>query len=403
MAGRRVRGGAVKRLGDRCRPGRGPRDRARRKRVSLRLRCCASPSTRGRRVAAGPTWASRRRAAGHARARGRASRYYSVWDHRATILTDPVRDQWSVKVHHVHGQHRQSTEPDDGAHEPDHARDRRPPVNVGRAEPRPRRRGRSRRPRPPAGPARSRPRSPAAGSAPSGTTSARPIVPGSVRIRRWTVDFGDGTTSTIAPSSTSPQPPLDHARVRRGHVHGHGHRAGHRVAPTPRSSPPMARRTSPPSGWSLDITNAASGVSGLPVEYVTPVATAAASPSGTLPDGTTAAADPDGLTEIWWPRGLPCDLFVRAVIEREGFMRSGGVVIGAGPDAPRPVPLHPGHQRRPGRDAHRARTGPPRRSGSSGTRRCPGPGPTRSASSSSSRPPTTTAPSGPPAWRARSR
>ena len=25
--------------------------------------------------------------------------YYSTWDHRATIYTDPVRDQWAVKVH----------------------------------------------------------------------------------------------------------------------------------------------------------------------------------------------------------------------------------------------------------------------------------------------------------------
>lgn len=35
-----------------------------------------------------------------------------------------------------------------------------------------------------------------------------------------------------------------------------------------------------------------------------------------------------GHARIFWLRGLPCDLFVRAVVEEEGFMRSGGVVIG---------------------------------------------------------------------------
>jgi hypothetical protein len=40
------------------------------------------------------------------------------------------------------------------------------------------------------------------------------------------------------------------------------------------------------------------------------------------------APDIDGHAALWWPRGLRCDLFVRPVIEQEGFMRSGGVVIG---------------------------------------------------------------------------
>ena len=77
-----------------------------------------------------------------------------------------------------------------------------------------------------------------------------------------------------------------------------------------------------------------------------------------------------GTPQICWPRGLPCDLFVRPIIEREGFMRSGGVVIGgattrlvgyryvAGTTTPR---------RRP----RAARIRPRRRSASSGTRRCP--------------------------------
>ena len=41
--------------------------------------------------------------------------------------------------------------------------------------------------------------------------------------------------------------------------------------------------------FALDLTNAATGIAGLPIEYVAPVVTVAGSPSGTLPDGTTAA------------------------------------------------------------------------------------------------------------------
>jgi hypothetical protein len=48
------------------------------------------------------------------------------------------------------------------------------------------------------------------------------------------------------------------------------------------------------------------------------------------PDGTTVAPDATGHTALWWPRGLPCELYVRAIVEREGFMQSGGVVIGHG-------------------------------------------------------------------------
>jgi len=47
-----------------------------------------------------------------------------------------------------------------------------------------------------------------------------------------------------------------------------------------------------------------------------------------MPDGRPVAADVDGHSQIFWPRGLPCDLFVRAIVEEEGFMRSGDVVIG---------------------------------------------------------------------------
>ena len=80
--------------------------------------------------------------------------------------------------------------------------------------------------------------------------------------------------------------------------------------------------------FALDITNSATGVSALPIEYVPPVVTVGASPSGTLPDGTLVAPDVAGHAALWWPRGLHCQLYVRPIIVTEGFMRSGGLVIG---------------------------------------------------------------------------
>ena len=254
--------------------------------------------------------------------------YYSTWDHRTTIFTDPVRDQWAVKVFSCSGSAVNPLSPTmvltsrvtpgigvrastsgvlnldlDVAVDPETA---------------------------PAGTVRTV--TAALGSGWLGAVGDHiraTIVPGSVRILRWTVNFGDGTTRTIAPSPTSPN------RLATTHAYGAGQfsvRVTARVVGraygaffAPDGSP---YETTVP--WSLDITNAASGVSGLPIEYVPPVVTVAGSPSGTLPDGTTAAPDASGHTAVWWPRGLPCDLFVRAVVEREGFMRSGGVVIGQG-------------------------------------------------------------------------
>jgi hypothetical protein len=254
--------------------------------------------------------------------------YYSTWDHRATIHTDPVRDQWAVKVHTCTGSTVNPLSPT--------------MVLTSRVTP-----GIGVRPSTsgvlsldlgvavdpetaPAGTTRT-----VTAALTSGWLGAvgdhirATIVPGSVRIRRWTVDFGDGSSRTIAPSSASPN------HLSTTHAYGPGEFS---VTVTARVTGRAYAAFFAPDGtpyestvaWSLDITNAASGVSGLPIEYVAPVVTVAASPTGTLPDGTTAPADPDGLTAIWWPRGLPCDLVVRAVVEREGFMRSGGVVIGQG-------------------------------------------------------------------------
>ncbi len=254
--------------------------------------------------------------------------YYSSWDHRATIFTDPVRDQWAVKVFTCSGSAVNPLSPTmvitsrvtpgigvqastSGVLSLDLG------VGVDPASA-------------PAGTVRTV--TAALGSGWLGAVGDHiraTIVPGSVSIQRWTVDFGDGTVRTIAPSSATPN------RLSATHAYGPGEFT---VRVTARVTGRAYGAFFAPDGtpyettvpWSLDITNAASGVSGLPIDYLTPVVTVGGSPSGTLPDGTTAPADATGHTALWWPRGLPCDLSVRAIVEREGFMRSGGVVVGQG-------------------------------------------------------------------------
>jgi hypothetical protein len=146
-----------------------------------------------------------------------------------------------------------------------------------------------------------------------------------VRVQRWTIDFGDGTRRTFTGDGTDQL------------VTTHAYEAGEfDVIVTARVTGEAYGAFFTPDGvpyeevvpFELDISNSASGVSALPIEYVPPVVGAGGSPSGTMPGGQTIAADVAGHSQIYWPRGLPCDLFVRAVVEREGFMRSGGVVIG---------------------------------------------------------------------------
>lgn len=146
-----------------------------------------------------------------------------------------------------------------------------------------------------------------------------------VRVQRWTVDFGDGTRRTF------PGEGLDRL------VTTHAYEAGEfDVIVTARVVGEAYGAFFTPDGvpyeevvpFELDISNRASGVSALPIEYVPPVVVPGGSPSGTMPGGQVVAADAGGHAQIFWPRGLPCDLFVRAVVEEEGFMRSGGVVIG---------------------------------------------------------------------------
>lgn len=151
------------------------------------------------------------------------------------------------------------------------------------------------------------------------------VRPDTVRVQRWTVDFGDGTRRTF-PGDGSDRLVTNHAYeagefevIVTARVVGEAYGAFF----TPEGTPFEAVVP-----FSLDISNRASGVSALPIEYLPPVVSPGGSPSGTLSGGQTIAADAAGHAQIYWPRGLPCALFLRAIVEEEGFMRSGGLVIG---------------------------------------------------------------------------
>jgi hypothetical protein len=146
-----------------------------------------------------------------------------------------------------------------------------------------------------------------------------------VRVQRWTVDFGDGTRRTFPGDGSD--------RL----VTTHAYEAGEfEVIVTARVTGEAYGAFFTPDGvpyeqvvpFELDISNRASGVSAKPIEYVPPVVVPGGSPSGTMPGGQIITADAAGHAEIFWPRGLPCALFIRPIVEQEGFMRSGGVVIG---------------------------------------------------------------------------
>jgi hypothetical protein len=255
-------------------------------------------------------------------------RYYSTWDHVARIDTRPVRDEWFVKVHTCSGSTVNPLSPTIVI-----TSRTRPGIGIRRETT-----GRLRLDlgvtvdpvTAPAGTVRT------VTAALSGDwldaigdEISAYVIRDSVRVRRWTVDFGDGTVRTIAPDPAAP------GRLSVTHPYGAGQ---FQVTVTARVTGTAYGAFFTPAGipfedsvpFAIDLTNAATGITGLPVEYVPPVVTVGGSPSGSLPDGTSVTADATGHAAIWWPRGLPCDLFVRPIIEREGFMRSGGVVVGGG-------------------------------------------------------------------------
>ncbi len=153
------------------------------------------------------------------------------------------------------------------------------------------------------------------------------IVRDSVRVQSWTVDFGDGTVRTIPADALLPDGLVTTHAYGAGQfsvtvtAHVTGDAYGAFVAP---NGQPFERIVP----FSIDITNSAAGIAGLPIDYVPPVVSVGGSPSGTLPSGLAVPPDVAGHAALWWPRGLPAELFVRPIIEREGFMSSGGLVIG---------------------------------------------------------------------------
>lgn len=153
------------------------------------------------------------------------------------------------------------------------------------------------------------------------------VVHDSVHVTHWKVDFGDGSVQTYPPdqtgsdqfSTTHSYGPGEFDAVVTAHVVGQAYGAFF----TPDGAP--YEQLAP---FELDISNSASGLSNAAVQYEPPIVVVGASPSGRLPDGTNVAPDAVGHDAIWWPRGLHCGLYVRPIIDQEGFMASGDIVVG---------------------------------------------------------------------------
>jgi hypothetical protein len=252
--------------------------------------------------------------------------YWSSWNHKSTISTKPIRDEWFVYVHACTGRIvnplvpmivlTSRTSPGIGI--------RRQAagllsLDLGVAVD------------PVSAPAKTS-RSVSAALTGDwlnavGDAISAYIVRDSVRVQSWTVDFGDGTIRTIAADALLPD------GLATTHAYGAGqfdvtvtaHLTGDAYGAffAPNGQP--FERIVP---FSIDITNSAAGIAGLPITYVPPVVTVGGSPSGTLPSGVAVPPDLAGHAALSWPRGLPAKLFVRPIIEREGFMSSGGLVIG---------------------------------------------------------------------------
>jgi hypothetical protein len=152
------------------------------------------------------------------------------------------------------------------------------------------------------------------------------VVQDSVHVTSWTVRFGDDSTATFPPDPSNP------FGLTTTHTYGSGqfnvvaiaHVTGQAYGAFFAPNGTIFEQLVP---FAINISNTASGI-GSPIEYVPPVVRVAASPSGTLPDGTIIAADAGGHAQLYWPRGLHCSLYARADVITEGYELSGGIVIG---------------------------------------------------------------------------
>jgi hypothetical protein len=150
------------------------------------------------------------------------------------------------------------------------------------------------------------------------------IDPSSVRINSWDIDFGDNTRGTYSSGGAMSLSVVHKYGAGSFAVDVGAHMSGRVEAAYFDGSGNPYQST---RAFNLTLTNTA-GTSGAPIEYILPVVTVTGSPSGTLPGGTTIPPDAGGLAQLYWPRGLHCSLFPRADIVREGYERSGGIVIG---------------------------------------------------------------------------
>lgn len=254
--------------------------------------------------------------------------YYSIWTHQATIYTDPVRDEWFVTVYTCSGSAVNPLSPTIVV-----TSRTTPPIGITRQDAGVLRLDLGVAVTPSTAPADTL-RTVTAGLSGDwqGSVAANisaAIVPGSVHVTSWSVDFGDGTGRTLSASAAYPD------ELTTTHTYGAGgftvtvtaHVAGHAYGAFLAPDGTPFETTVP---FAVDITNAAGGVTGLPIVYTPPVVTVGGSPSGTLPGGAAIPPDATGHAAIFWPRGLPCALYVRGTIVSEGVMRSGGVVIGGG-------------------------------------------------------------------------
>jgi hypothetical protein len=235
--------------------------------------------------------------------------YYSIWNHRATIQTTPVRDEWFVAVYTCTGSVVNPLSPTMVL-----TSRTTPPIGITRQDAGVLRLDLGVAVSPSTAPAGTVRTVTAGltgdwlGSVAANISAA--IAPGSVHVTSWSVDFGDGSSRNLAPSAATPD------RLATTHPYGAG---GFTVTVTAHVAGRAFGAFLAPDGtpfettvpFTVDITNAAGGVTGMPIEYIAPVVTVGgklSSPSGTLPGGVTISPDAAGHAAVFWPRGLPCAL-----------------------------------------------------------------------------------------------
>ena len=192
------------------------------------------------------------------------------------------------------------------------------------------------------------------------------VVRDSIAVQRWTVDFGDGTRRTFPGSGD---------RLTTTHAYEAGR---FDVIVTARVTGQAYGAFFAPDGtpfedvvpFALDISNRASGVSALPIEYVPPVVTVGGSPSGRSRTARSSRRMPTATPRSGGRAACPAP----STSARSSSAR-GSCARAASSSAARPrgssgiATRAASTTRRTPRDPPPTR--PPSPSGSSGTRRCP--------------------------------